>query len=139
MGNDYFEQYLVDDFNSLDKELGGTKWFQKQEEMDQQKMLNEEKQQNNPEMEDNASSNASPTSDPFRPTYDRKNSTESKKDRLERIKEEYKHKPFISVGAWEDLRKRRDKRKQVEKRLIDEMPKDGLSKQPRIHSTHRTE
>jgi len=126
MVNDYFQQYLLDDFNSLDKELSGTKWFQKQEEMEQQKMMNEERQQSMPEKEDNTPGEPA-TSDPFRPTYDRRNSTESKKDRLERIKEEYKHKPFISVGAWENLRKRRDKRKQVEKRLTEEMPKEGLS------------
>lgn len=127
MKGDYFNEYLVNDFDTLDREIKSTQWFQKQEEMEQQKMMHEEKQQSMPEMEDKTSTGEPSTSDPFRPTYDRRNSTESKKDRLERIKKEYEHKPFISVGAWENLRKRRDKRRQVEKRLTEEMPKDGLA------------
>jgi hypothetical protein len=127
---DYFSQYLVDDFNSLDKEMGGSQWFQKEQERDLQKELAEQNELEKGRMDEEKESPDATTNDPFRPTYDRKKSTESKKDRLERIKKEYEHKPFISVGSWgfwDDLRKRRDKRRQVQEQIVDQSLKEGLS------------
>jgi hypothetical protein len=124
---DYFSQYLKNDFDSLDKEMSGAQWFQKEQERDSQKELAEQNELEKGRVEEEKESPASSTADPFRPTYDRKKSSESKKERLERIKKEYEHKPFISVGAWEDLRKRRDKRKQVQQQIVDQSFRDGLS------------
>jgi len=132
---DYFQQYLVDDFNTLDREMGGHQWFQKEQERETQKNLSEQNEQEKSRVEEEISDNT-PTTDPFRSTYDRRkeNSKESKKDRLERIKKEYEHTPFVSVGSsyippinWEDLRERRKKRREVQKQIIDELPKDGLA------------
>jgi len=124
---DYFQEFLVNDFSALDKEMGGSQWFQKEQERDSQRELSEQNELEKGRVEEEKESPASSTADPFRPTYDRKKSSESKKERLERIKKEYEHKPFISVGAWEDLRKRRDKRKQVQQQIVDQSFRDGLS------------
>lgn len=129
MAGDFFNEYLVPDFNALDTELNGSQWFQKQEDAQQQRALQEQTKDQQQEMNSSNTehSGPAPTADPFRATFDRRKETETKRERLERIKQEYQHKPFISVGSWEDLRKRRDKRKQVEKQVIDESFKGGLA------------
>ena len=117
MGGDFFNEYLIPDFNALDREFGGNQWFQKQEDREQQKLMDEEGKRNAPEVEK--------SEDAYRSPFDRKKAKESKKDRLQRIKDEYNHKPFISVGSWECLRKRRKRRKDLLEDM--EMPKENIA------------
>lgn len=117
MPGDYFNEYLIPDFEALDAELGGGHWFEKEDERRQEKELNEQSKRDVPESPENPPTGRSP--------FNRKKHQESKKDRLQRIKEEYEKRPFISVGgdAPETLRRRRKIRKQ---QLLDE-PKEGLA------------
>lgn len=135
MVGDFFNEYLRDDYNALDGELNGTQWFQKQEEHIQQQMM----QQNRPESEESSELPSTvetpikaPTESPFRNTFDRKKQTESRKERLERIKQEYSV-PYISVS---NLQRRKRRKQQVEKlmreqnapeHLLGEDVKDGLA------------
>lgn len=114
---DYFNEYLIQDFNSLDQELSGGQWFQQQEEREQEKALNEQ----NERVKEEENSN-----EPPRSTFDRRKHKESKKDRLQRIKEEYERKPFISVGSSQNLRKRRQKRKRDIENIF-MSPEEGLA------------
>jgi Fe-Mn family superoxide dismutase len=132
--SDYFNEYLIPDFEALDKELSGGQWFQKQEERKQQKELQEQGECNLSEGEENRPENRPEGRSPF----NRKKHQESKKDRLKRIKDEYEKRPFISVGSgntglWdpadlEHLRRRRKIRKQqLLEKITGEEPKEGLS------------
>ena len=102
MPGDYFNEFLVPDFNLLDKELGSSQWFQRQDQLNQVKMMQEQS--------DGQNSSSGLSTDPnqatpeqvdeaqYRPTYNR-NLSETKQERLERVKEEYGRRPFISVGS----------------------------------------
>lgn len=124
MGGDYFNEYLIPDFEALDSALKGDKFFEKQEERRQEKELQEEGKRN---LSDDDEAKPSDGRSPF----NRKKSHESKKDRLERIRKEYEKRPFISVGnsgVWdpaetESIRRRRKMRKQQ----LGEEAKDGLA------------
>lgn len=121
---DYFNTYLVPDFEALDAELSSGQWFQKEEERKQEKELQEDSKRNVIEDEEGKPSDG-------RSPFNRKKQNESKKDRLRRIKEEYEKKPFISVGnsgVWdpvetEKIRQRRKMRKQQ----LGEEAKDGIA------------
>jgi len=100
MPGDFFNEFLVPDFESLDKELGSAQWFQRQDQLNQVKMMQEQStgqsggQGNDP----NQATQEQVEEAQYRPTYDR-NLSETKQERLERVKEEYGRRPFISVGA----------------------------------------
>lgn len=129
--SDYFSEYLIPDFEALDAELSGHNWFQNQEEKQQQKLLSEEGRHNLPEESEEKPEEAG------RAPFDRKKHQETKKDRLERIKEEYSKRPFVSIGSgnsgvWPSssdvLRRRRKiRRNQLQEQLLGEEPKEGLA------------
>lgn len=100
MPGDFFNEFLIPDFESLDKELGSAQWFQRQDQLNQVKMMQEQSpgqtsgQGNDP----NQATQEQVEEAQYRPTYDR-NLSETKQERLERVKEEYGRRPFISVGV----------------------------------------
>ena len=126
MGDDYFNEYLIPDFEALDREIGGGQWAQKEDERKQEKELQEEGKRNLSEDDEGKPSDG-------RSPFNRKQHQESKKDRLQRIKDEYQKRPFISVGqnsgVWDPAKSElmRRRRKAREEELLGvEQAKDGL-------------
>lgn len=112
---DYFNEFLLPDFNALDQELSSNHWVQKQDEMNQLKMQQNqgqgpEGQQPSPTDSLNPETEQMEAQQGYRPTYNRVEQSETKQERLQRVKEEYGRRPFVSVGCNE-FQKRRQQRK----------------------------
>ncbi len=122
MAGDYFNEFLLDDFNTLDQQLGGDQWLQRKEELQEQQQSRDESAS---EIEDEDSDSDGSSG---RATYDRKRRKESKKERLERVKEEYSRKPFISVGSDKVLQRQKRIKELLKKKHEDlEEVRDGLA------------
>jgi len=96
VSNDYFDEFLLEDWSNIDKELANDSYFHndkaQQEKTDQSSM-------------DEQGPTETPEALVQRPTYDRHKS-ESKKERLDRVREEYNRRPHVFVGAKLQERRR---------------------------------
>lgn len=131
MAGDFFSEFLVDEWSALDRELGEENFLARKQEVDQQRMQQEESKSRVDGDDENRI-----TEDDLRRPFDRKRAKESKKERLERVKQEYST-PFISIGS--DLEKRRKNRKSQLKNLVEnpDFVEDGtMANSPNFTQLH---
>lgn len=114
MSGDFFNEFLVNEWNALDKELGNDQFLTREREID------ELRQQQDPQVSEKDQIQLEDLSSPL----DQPRSNETKKERLQRVKDEYAT-PFISVGQ---IQNRRQKRKQDLAEILKELkyPQDAL-------------
>lgn len=102
--SDYFNEFLVNEWNALDKELSQDNFLTREQERQEQRQQQELQKSH---VDDSDKDQI--TQDDLHPPYDRRRSKESKQERLERIKQEYSR-PFVSVGQISQRRQDRKKR-----------------------------
>lgn len=101
MANDFFNEFLVNEWNALDKELSQDHFIAHEQERQETLQQQETQQDRTPDESESVASEQE-----MRETYDRKESKETKQERLTRIKDEYSR-PFVSVGGYGFPQRRR--------------------------------